>query len=1149
MMTSTAWTSSSALPLKCWACAWSGRGQQHANQQLAAGTHPEPPAGWLAEHGLRYCASDLHPPWVHCGRECLRCRRAAGASRQAPPPASSVHHPIPAAPSVAGAAVAAGDAPLHPPQPAPKVAAIGELPAGKDAAGHRGSPGDLSALHLRQWLQQDSSLEKVEAAVLTAATARPRRYLPRSACARQLAASIMLDVATLARDGCAAAQALLPWAPRVLLARDAPISSQVSALLAGRAAEAPPQKPPCDPTLAYHARVRSAVAMADLRALNRLLAEGAAPVAASRDAIGQVIETKFPLKLEGELPDPAADEDRWISQWTAGCGGHTTAVSQREVVRWARAKRDRAADAGGYSGRLILELHSTDPAVTAVLAAVWSMDPAAWVHRGGAFATWRVLRAAFIPQQQKPLPRPVATAPVARRAWGSAAIRRVRDAAARFCEDRGQFGLSRADGQTAYAIAARVFHGLGGDVAVDDRSNSFHELHRSSVFSGVSSFLSALPPESLDSSGRPLVDVLTRTFAGPPPPEVQDRLPSVHQAGACGAAGARDAEKPRLLERSRYVFPDGIAPRTHHALCQGSSESSLLEAVTYAQDGWRAVQGGVRCELHDDGYTAALPTAPVGGFARPPSRDGSLIATGKDIVVGPRAQMIVDAGHSRTAAPFVFVAGIPVGDTVAALHAWRERYSTKLSRIREMAQIDTALAATAAMAIGGPAGLANHILRAVQPTPQILALWREIDDQWVDLWLDLLRLDRDERTATVRDIVRTRLFLRRGACGLGMRGAEEAAEVRYAEGVGDAAFVLAGIVGRSGTSVESPAVWDAIGATAWRAGLGPKSSSSYSARALREAAQNRARAAAAMAEAADEARYARVVGDPAYQHGPRERAAAGGPPNLLVTWLRRPRSDATVRMQPADAVVALRRLFGLPVSGHATGILVPLSCARCNAPAISIAGGTGDERPRRGPRGGVDCYGEHALACARSRGDTQRRHNEMAHAIRTCIAPAGWSPDCRGGPIFEGHGGRPADIWVARHPRYAAGQALDCTVVTTEGREPGAAVAAAEEAKRSKYAKQVERSPGMGFAPLAFDLLGSIGPSAWAEITSWARARAMPSSSECDYPEALSDILATLAHALVEASVRHIRAYDNDNRRDPPRGSVEPPRSAASQRR
>jgi len=328
------------------------------------------------------------------------------------------------------------------------------------------------------------------------------------------------------------------------------------------------------------------------------------------------------------------------------------------------------------------------------------------------------------------------------------AVRRVRDAAAGYCEERGQFGLSGAAGQSAYVLAARVLGELGADIVADDRANSFHELHRRAIFGGVDGFLAALSPERRESEGSVLVQLMARTLVGDEPPDV---------------AG---------LPRSVYTFASQPS-RTHHALCQGSSESSLLEALAYAQGGWRDVARGVRCELHDDGYTAVLGDADVDLLRRPAATDGSRIAEGKDKCIGPRAADIVLRGLSREASGYLMVAGVPVGDTLAGLAQWRAGYTRRLARLRELAVHDLGLATLAASALGGPAGLANHLLRAIPPTAPLLDFWRQVDDEWVGLWVDMLDAD-----AAVESAVSDRVMLCRGGCGMRCRGAAEHAEQR-----------------------------------------------------------------------------------------------------------------------------------------------------------------------------------------------------------------------------------------------------------------------------------------------------------------------------------------------------------------------------------
>jgi hypothetical protein len=254
-------------------------------------------------------------------------------------------------------------------------------------------------------------------------------------------------------------------------------------------------------------------------------------------------------------------------------------------------------------------------------------------------------------------------------------------------------------------------------------------------------------------------------------------------------------------------------------------------------------------------------------------------------------------------------------------------------------------------------------------------------------------------------------------------------------------------------------------------------------------------------------------------------------PNLLVAWASGAHHDSGVHIASHDALVALRRMFGLPICDPATNISDPRSCLRCGAVALSSRG-VADVAGGR-PRAGVDVFGEHALTCAVAGGGTQRRHNEVANAIRECVDAAGWRASTRGGPVFTSHGGRPADVWVASHPLHRGGQALDCTIVTTSGRPPGRAAAMAEDAKEKKYRAEVVRHDGLGFAPLGFDLMGGVGPAAWAEMQSWARAISRLPSASRDYGDAVLWVTSVIASAFVSAVTRQIRLFDVVQRRRP----------------
>src|SRR5690606_6883762 len=96
--------------------------------------------------------------------------------------------------------------------------------------------------NLAAWLRSPGALDRVEQAVaLIAAAAESapiaRRFLHRGAAARRLAASTVLDVANAAADGAAAAQALMPYLPRVLLAKHASTAALTVALVGSNEGE------------------------------------------------------------------------------------------------------------------------------------------------------------------------------------------------------------------------------------------------------------------------------------------------------------------------------------------------------------------------------------------------------------------------------------------------------------------------------------------------------------------------------------------------------------------------------------------------------------------------------------------------------------------------------------------------------------------------------------------------------------------------------------------------------------------------------------------------------------------------------------------------------------------------------------------------
>jgi len=847
--------------------------------------------------------------------------------------------------------------------------------------------------------------------------------------------------------------------PKILFAKGLSVGECVDELRSGVWTRKEWRREFGNPMQLWVERVRRAVEVGDLRSLCALLDRGPMDGAVGKSEALAVVREKFPRKEEGECGGGVVAERRWVERWRKECGGVETNILSRQIIRWARAKREKAADLGGWSGRFILEVATVDISVVDVLAKLWSMDPKEWRSEEGVMASWRSVKGCFIPQVGKG-PRPVATPPVARRAWGGRAVKLVKDEVSRYCEERGQFGLSSGGGIAAYSMTAAAFARMGATILVDDRRNSYHEIHRSAVYDGVTNFLTTLSAEKRSGIGRVLVDLVDRTFTG-------------------------GKESGREIVRSTYHFAV-LEPRTHWALVQGSPESAMLEALVYCRAREGDAVGRVRCELHDDGWCAIMVGSPLGGLARQLATDGSRFSDEKECVVGPRAGEAVAAGLARRSAEWTMIAGVPVGDEGAGLRRWRERFRARLGRLRELSMVSVKLAVAAMAKIGGPAGLATHILRAL---PGHQEFWGEVDEEWVEAWCDMMGVAmQGQGRDRMREVMRN----------MGHHFAAEVAEARYAAGVADAAMRMDHILGRAGMKMDRR-WWRAIGVEEWHPGgreWGPL--------VLREAAM----------------RVIRGKEDAA----PRVK----GLPNLWEVWAASTAPESATTLGRADELVGMRRLLGISVVGERTFIVQPKSCVRCGAPSTEAVEGGGR---RCGPRAILDDGGEHALTCVMGGGDVQRRHNTVAYAIRDCLREAGWVATCASGQVFDAHKGRPADVWVEGHPRHRGGLAVDCTVVSTAGQEGARAVERKERMKEAKYGDEVARHPGLGFEAFALGLDGTIGPKAWVQMQEWARVQAVRGVAGRNYGEALDWVSRTIAHAFVAGTVRQIRSfYDRSDR-------------------
>jgi hypothetical protein len=936
---------------------------------------------------------------------------------------------------------------------------------------------------------------------VAACRAPPRRFLPSSKAgapppyARRLAAAAAEVVLRAAVAGNPGAQVLALNLPRVLFRRGFEIPAQIQALISG--APQPysvPAASPRDPVEAWGARIGRAIEAGDCRATALMLEEGpddrTLPVAEESAWLDRL----FPHHPEGEVEGEAHEWARLAEEF--GPELKPLRLTATGVLRWAHAKVHKGADAGGWSARLVLDLAATNKEVGALLAAFWSLPPAAWPDRRARIAAFRSASGVLLRQDGKPKPRPIAAPSVVRRVRTAAAARSARPLADAFSTARSQVGLAHGAELAAYAMIPRLMVMLGATSASADLEASFQNFWRSSIIKGVSACV-----RSDEAAGRP-------------------------EAAAALLALVREtiADSPDL-DRTSTTFSSG-ASRRSHALCQGCSSSPTVEAIVLATLNGRAdgtlappIPGVVRLAAHDDFQATAMPSAPIDCLRPPDPGGGARYNPLKSVAVGPRAVEAVESGIVGSAAPYVCVFGVPVGDAGRwAKEVWLPKWERRVAGLRRIAAHAPDVAAHAAVLVGGPGAAAAHWLAHTQvPDEATRAILRRADDTWVDLFVAFagsdparLRTDSPELVEAVAD----RLFGVGPAC-FGHRGAAESADAVYWAGLRKAWPVVRARAAQAGISLDDLAAAAGVPSDVPSAGV-----SHYIAdRSEREQAD----VAAVRAE-----RATRCSGDAHGNTGARASSAArdAGYPNLRVEALRSSRWAVAGQLSRDghSASLALASLFGLPL-WPALGFQPPAHCRRCHAPASHLVSGPLDPaQPQRGPPRGVraqlDDHGEHIAACLKSGppAGAKRRHDDVTRDLAGIAAECGRPARYHDGPVFDfGPKSRPAD-W------------LDGAVChdLNMGARIVQRVELRERDKVDKYRAQfaLPEHRHLSFRPFAVDNGGEVGPAASLTLAEWAKSLAAARKiSGLPTGNPTADVRVAAGRAFTRASIAQIRKW------------------------
>lgn len=938
-----------------------------------------------------------------------------------------------------------------------------------------------------------------------AAPGPARRYLPAGApsargppASRRLAVAVTAVVLRAALDGNPAAQIISLHLPRVFLRRGAEIRTQIRDFVDRQ--PPPPTAPPhrSDPSTALATRLRQwchrvdrAQDAGDVKTVARLLLEGPADSTWPEATRDEWLERLFPHQPDGE----AVDEPQ---EWRAVAASLTSAapspdLRERDVLRWARARRAKAADAGGWSGQLILDLSLTDPhaGIASLLARIWSAPPAFWRDSRARNTAFRSATGVLLRQHGKDKPRPIAAPCVPRRIASAADARLARTLASAYCEARGQVGLSNGGPLSAYSIFPRLIVEAGGTSCSADNTASFQTFTRRGLLEGIRSALT-----SPDAVARP--------------------------ESACALA--------RLM--SRYVFDDGNLPRTQtsfvdgrvvtsHALAQGCSASPTAEAVVLATAPRPPLPpGAIRKSAHDDSQASILPGVPITSLAPPEPWGGSVYNTAKSVAVGPLATEAVRRGYATTASPHASVFGAPIGDVTRwASDVWLPKWRRQCAAILRIAEEAPDVAVLSASLIRGPGQSAAHWLRLAPCTPPTREVLATADREWTDVWIRLAGHDPTALPEALRTACEDRLFAPGQDC-LDHLSASDIADARYWTGLAQAWPTLAEWAEEMRSATFTPSH------VATLAGVPPEivagKPPSDTPRIVNAWLRKRAADADLDLSTHRWLRRERLLAQASHGASSSVESADSGSPNLLTSALR-PTAWGPAGTLSADgrgAPYLICRIFGLPV-WPALGMSDPTHCKRCRAPASSPMGGEDADLAgnARAVRAALDAHGEHIAACASS-GPTagaKWRHDALARDLAHISNACGRDGRYHDGPLFSfGPKSRPADLLELGHI------CIDVTI----GSRRVASVTNRERDKSRKYAPQMALHPHLRFRPLAIDHDGDIGPEGTRLLREWSKSLAvLRSTAGCTPGDPFTDVTAAAGRAFARGLVAQARAW------------------------
>jgi len=394
--------------------------------------------------------------------------------------------------------------------------------------------------------------------------------------------------------------------------------------------------------------------------------------------------------------------------------GTSARFTPNDMRRWAMGHQSSSGGACGWSGGLLAQLAQIDKTTTDSLAVLWARPPSEWHVKQTAEFCFRELDGWIIGGDKR---RPIAAPQVMRKIGAAVAVHACRPLVRRYCEDRGQYGMSGEAEQLAYSLTATIAVAAGGTVLVADRSNSFQTINRNAVLDALEDLISTCRDQDCGMAHRLLDAVEDYWIDGP-------------------------------LRRSNVNFSEMDDKVDVGGLPQGCALSGLLEAVVLAWNAGddRAAPSTAATDTyasHDDVRVVGFPDARVDDFALPDcGRVGGEYNSAKSKAVGVLATELVQCGFAVEATSHVTVWGRPVGDVYGWVRdVFVPKVRARIAKLRELADVDIHTAIKAAMLLGGPGDMAVHFLKGLPPALTDDAMMAVelavVDAEWRDMMVGL----------------------------------------------------------------------------------------------------------------------------------------------------------------------------------------------------------------------------------------------------------------------------------------------------------------------------------------------------------------------------------------------------------------------------